>query len=63
MWKVVHMANTRKDAELVETILTEEGFLVKVKPVTKDQENGICEIAVLESEVEEAHSILLYRGL
>ncbi len=62
MWTVVYMANTREDAERIEEILIRDGFLVKLKPVSKNSDNGLCEILVPRSEVEEAHAILLYQG-
>ncbi|SCZ05367.1 hypothetical protein [Alkaliphilus peptidifermentans] len=62
MWTVVYMANTKQDAENLQNILVEEGFLVKVKPISKSNEEGICEVLVPRSEVEEAHNILMQRG-
>ncbi|MCC5910205.1 MAG: hypothetical protein JJT76_07195 [Clostridiaceae bacterium] len=60
MWTVVYMANTREDAEHIEKILVNEGFLVKIKPLSK---KGTCEILVPRSEAEEVHGILLQSGL
>lgn len=62
MWTVVYMANTKQDAELIQKILVEEGFLVKIKPISKSNEEGINEVLVPRSEVEEAHNILMQRG-
>ena len=58
MWTVICMANTREDAEYIEKILAEEGFLVKIKPITKNNDRGTCEVLVPRSEVEEAQGIL-----
>jgi hypothetical protein len=63
MWTVVYMTNTREDAEHIEKILLKEGFLVKIRPVSKNNENGTCEVLVPRLEVEEAHGILLQCGL
>ncbi|ABR50152.1 conserved hypothetical protein [Alkaliphilus metalliredigens QYMF] len=63
MWTVVYMANTKRDAEKMQKILTEEGFLVKIKPISKSNEEGTCEILVPRAEVEEAHHILMNHGL
>ncbi|KAB3532889.1 hypothetical protein [Alkaliphilus serpentinus] len=62
MWTVVYMANTRQDAEMLKDILVKEGFLVKIKPISKSNEEGICEVLVPRSEVEEVHSIMMQRG-
>ena len=58
MWTVIYMANTREDAEYIEKILAEEGFLVKIKPITKNNDRGTCEVLVPRSEVEEEQGIL-----
>lgn len=63
MWTVVYMANTRKDAEKVEEILVKEGFLVKIKPISKNNTEGTCEILVPRSEAAEVHSILMQHGI
>ncbi len=62
MWTVVYMANTKLDAENIQKILVEEGFLVKVKPISKNNVEGTSEVLVPRSEVEEAHNILMHRG-
>ena len=62
MWTVVYMANTKVDAEAIKEILVEEGFLVKVKPISKNNVEGTSEVLVPRSEVEEAHNILMQRG-
>lgn len=62
MWTVVYMANTKQDAENIQRILVEEGFLVKIKPISKNNVAGTSEVLVPRSEVEEAHSILMQRG-
>lgn len=63
MWTVIYMANTRQDAEKIQKMLVEEGFLVKVKPISKNNVEGTCEVLVPRAEVEEVHSILLQLGL
>lgn len=63
MWTVVYMANTRDDAEYIEKLLLKEGFLVKIKPISKNNEKGTCEVLVPRSEVEEAHTFLFQQGL
>ncbi len=63
MWTVIYMANTRKDADKVQQILIQEGFLVKVKPISKNNIEGTCEVLVPRTEAEEVHSILIQLGL
>lgn len=62
MWTVVYMANTKQDAEQIEKILSEEGFLVKIRSISKNNVNGTCEVLVIRSEVEEAYSLLMQHG-
>jgi len=57
------MANTREDAEKLKNILVEEGFLVKVKPISKNNVEGTSEVLVPRTEAEEVHSILIQLGL
>lgn len=64
MWKVVYMAKNKKIADKVSELMSGEGVLVKLQPVSKNtgDEDSYYEILVLESEVEEAHNILYERG-
>jgi len=64
MWTVVYLAKNKKMADKVSSLMTQEGVLVKVQPVSKNtgDEDGYFEILVLESEVEEAHNILYELG-
>ena len=65
MWMVVHMARSRAAAQEICDCLTKEGLLVRLHPVCRSvatQEN-FYEVRVLESEMREARSILLERGL
>lgn len=65
MWTVVYLAKNKKMADKMSNLMSREGVLVKVQPVSKNtgDEDGYFEILVLESEVEEAHSILYELGL
>lgn len=62
MWTVIYIANTREDANKIEGILVEEGFLVKIKQTSRSNEEGTCEILVPRIEAEEVHSILFNLG-
>ena len=64
MWTVVYLAKNKKEAEKMIAIITQEGVLVKIRPVSKsaNEEEGYYEVLVPEVEVEEAHSILIEHG-
>ena len=64
MWTVVYLAKNKRIAEKVSELMTNEGVLVRLQPVSKNtgDEDSYFEILVLESEVEEAHNILYELG-
>jgi hypothetical protein len=64
MWTVVYLAKNKKEAEKMSGLITLEGVLVKIQPVSKsaNEEEGYYEVLVPEVEVEEAHSILIELG-
>jgi hypothetical protein len=45
-------------------LLTEEGILVKLRPISKSHDNSdnYYEVLVPEAEVEEAHSVIIEKG-
>jgi hypothetical protein len=64
MWAVVYLAKNKKEAEKMKGLITLEGVLVKIRPVSKsaNEEENYYEVLVPEVEVEEAHSILIELG-
>lgn len=56
MWTVIYIASGEKLAETIKRKLTEEGFLVKLRPtnIAKQQ----FEILVPESELDEMQDVL-----
>lgn len=64
MWTVVYLAKNKKEAEKMKGLITLEGVLVKIQPVSKsaNEEENYYEVLVPEVEVEEAHSILIELG-
>lgn len=64
MWTVVYLAKNKKEAEKMKGLITLEGVLVKIQPVSKsaNEEENYYEVLVPEIEVEEAHSILIELG-
>lgn len=61
MWTVVYMAQSREIAAELQDLLVKEGILVKLKSINKnkDSNNNCFEVLVPETEVEEAHSIII----
>lgn len=64
MWTVVYMAQNKEMADRLQGFLEEGGLLVKLRPINKvvETEDNCYEILVPESEVEEAHSIIIDKG-
>lgn len=60
MWTVVYIASNRAQAELFKNVLCNEGVLANIRPagVVSALGDGMYEILVLESEADEANSIL-----
>lgn len=58
------MAQSKEIAENIQELLAKEGILVKLRPVSKNEEStkDYFEILVPEAEVEEAHSIIIEKG-
>lgn len=64
MWTVVYIAQSKEIATRLQDILQKEGLLVKIRPISKNEENGdnYYEVLVPEAEVSEAHSIIIEKG-
>jgi hypothetical protein len=64
MWTVVYMAQSKEIATALQELLTKEGILVKLRPISKNHENNdnYYEVLVPEAEVEEAHSVIIEKG-
>ncbi|CVK19812.1 MULTISPECIES: putative signal transducing protein [Sporomusa] len=60
MWTVVYIASNRAQAEMFKNVLCNEGVLANIRPagVVSALGDGMYEILVLESEADEANSIL-----
>lgn len=58
MWTVIYVASDEDAANEIKDKLTKEGFLVKVRSLSK-KKNGIYEVLVPEAEAEDAHNILI----
>ncbi len=64
MWTVVYMAQSKEIATKLQEFLSNEGILVKLRPISKNHENSdnYIEVLVPEAEVEEAHSVIIEKG-
>lgn len=61
MWTVVYIAPSREEAQEIQHLLSREGLLVKLKPVSASSElaqNCSIEVLVPESEADEAMEII-----
>ncbi|GGN92041.1 hypothetical protein GCM10010969_04100 [Saccharibacillus kuerlensis] len=56
MWTVIYIASTAKKAEKLSSRLTDEGFLVKIRPVNMSKQQ--FEILVPSGELEEIQEVL-----
>ena len=62
MWTAVYMIEGVEAAKEIETKLKKEGFLVKVKPFSKEGDEILYKILVPEFEAYEIQSVLLDLG-
>jgi hypothetical protein len=59
MWTSIYVANNKKQADKMKEALDDEGILTNIRSVGSNiNDDGIFEIQVLESEVEEAQTIV-----
>lgn len=56
MWKVIYIAPTAKIAERIKNKLTEEGFLVQIRPINVSKQQ--YEIVVPEGELDDVQEVL-----
>ena len=63
-WLVVSMAYSQRQADAVEELLRNEGFLVRIHVLNRAVSgSGVFELRVLASEAGEARRFLTERGL
>lgn len=63
MWVVIYMANGENEAKSIETLLVNEGFLVKLQPaLAQSGEGSIFNILVISSEMREARKVMTEHG-
>ncbi|GFR38087.1 hypothetical protein PRECH8_13830 [Insulibacter thermoxylanivorax] len=56
MWTVIYIAPSQRSAERIKERLTEEGFLVQIRPISHTKQQ--YEILVPEGELDEVHEVL-----
>lgn len=64
MWMVVFVTQSAETAEKIKELIMAEGLLVKVRALngSSEQKYGCYEILVTESELDEAHNIIINKG-
>lgn len=63
MWKSIYVANNKEQAASMQSALEAEGIMTHVRPAGMETAlDGIFEVQVLESEVEEAQGIVCRGG-
>ncbi len=60
MWTSIYIANNKKQADKLKALLDENGILTNIRPVglAASTGEGMFELQVLESEVEEAQAVI-----
>lgn len=56
MWKVIYIAPSANTAERIQSQLSEEGFLVQIRPIHVSKQQ--YEILVPEGELEDVQEVL-----
>lgn len=61
MWMVVYISQTKEQAEKIRELLEKANILVKIRSVNQSENEkfGCYEIMVPESELDEAHGIII----
>lgn len=57
MWAVIYMGHNKSDADHIKKILEQEGILVKMRKIGKE-EDTLFEMLVPKQEVKDAHDVL-----
>ena len=64
VWVVIHMAHSEQRALDAQTLLTREGFMVRIRPVAKTLAGDHCfELMAIKAEAKEAREVLQENGL
>lgn len=63
MWTVVYMGQNREKASELQSALEQAGMIVRVQTAGKSESsNDYLEVSVPETDVEEAHNIIIEKG-
>ena len=65
LWTVIHMTRGQVRAQEILQVLQAEGFMARVQQMSRAMsgEENDFEILCLQSEAQEAHQLLIERGL
>lgn len=61
MWTVVYIAQSEASAKALQSALEADGLLVRLRPVSREAD-GCYEVLVPETEVDEAHGVMIEIG-
>lgn len=60
MWTVIYMAQNKDAVDKLRRLLESYDIIVKIRPIDKSGEDDCCyEVLVPDSEVSQAHEILI----
>jgi len=62
MWEVVYITSNSEIANKIKEELEKKGILAKIKSTAHDDKEGYFEIIVPETDVTEAHNIIIEKG-
>lgn len=62
MWEVVYITSNSEIANKIKEELENVGILAKVKSISQEGKEGYFEIIVPETDVNEAHNIIIEKG-
>lgn len=63
MWTTIYMATGVENAKVIQEILKNEGFLIKINFVGKENEEDVYEILTPEFEVKEVEQAMIELGI
>ncbi len=63
MWSTIHVSTNLNYAKKIESMLKNEGFLVKISDFSVGDGETIYELQALEDEAMDAHEFIMKNGI
>ena len=63
MWTVIYLVKTRDKALKIQEALKNAKILCKIRPATPGNDSSYMEVLVPDAEKEQAHLVLIEKGL